>query len=361
MSLKWLLGFLPVALVLKAMGANPIVVFATSALAIVPLAGLMGDATEALAKFLGPTLGGLLNASLGNAPEIIIGLFALQKGLISVVKSSLTGSILGNLLLGLGLSMMAGGVRYRSQKFDPEVARLNGGLLTLAAFGLMIPAIYHLSPAAEQLYGRGISLEIAGLLFVVYLASLVFTLVTNKPIVGKAGVEAEREAIGAAPEETEADIVAWGRTKAVVILAAVTIGLAIMSEVLTGAIDPAASDLGLTPRFAGVFLLAVVGNAAEIFNAVRFARKNKMDLTIGVTVGASTQVALLVAPVLVFAGYFMGPKMDLIFSPFEMWAVVMAVYFTRNHIYDGTSNWLEGLMLVVIYIMLGIGFFYLPK
>jgi Ca2+:H+ antiporter len=221
--------------------------------------------------------------------------------------------------------------------------------------------IYGYSKLVGPGTSREISLEISVILFLVYLASLVFTLVTHRPVVGKAGVEAEKNETQAEPVAVEEEEkVGWGRNKALGILAAVAIGLAIMSEVLTGALDPAAESMGLTPRFAGVILLALVGNAAELFNAVRFARGDKMDLAIGITVGASTQVALLVAPVLVFAGYFMGQDMNLLFSSYEMWAVIMAVFITRTLIYDGESSWLEGLMLIGIYFMLGIGFFHLP-
>jgi Ca2+:H+ antiporter len=359
MRILWLLVFLPVALVLDWLGFNPILVFLSSALAIVPLAALMGDATEALAEYLGPTLGSLLNASLGNAPEIIISLFALHKGLIAIVKSSLTGAIVGNLLFGLGLSMIFGGAKFRTQKFDPHVAGMNAALLTLASFGLIIPAMYRMAHVAGRDPSEEVSLEISVVLFAVYVSSLVFTLVAHKPLVGKAGVKAEKEEAGSKEEEEEK--IGWGRGKALSILAAVAIALAIMSEVLTGALEPAADSLGVTRRFAGVFLLAMVGNAAELINAIRFARKDKMDLAIGITVGASTQVALLVAPILVFAGYFLGQKMDLLFSPYEMWAVVLTVYITRTQIYDGSSNWLEGVVLIGLYFMLGIGLFYLPE
>src|SRR5579883_3096164 len=386
MSSNWLLLFIPVAIVLDWVGANPILVFLASALAIVPLARLMGDATEALVESLGPTAGGLLNATLGNAPEIIIAVFALHRGLIHVVKASITGSIVGNLLFGLGASMFAGGLTVRYQTFDSRVAHMNGALLTLASFGLIVPATYRIGPLAGPHTGREISLEISVILFLIYLASLVFTLVTQKPVVGKAGVEADKENPGAAgsrgdelqgPGRTGVTLatattrsgresvageekVGWSRNKALGILAAVAIGLAIMSEILTGAIEPAATSMGLTPLFAGVFVLAPVGNGAELLNAVRFARKDKMDLSIGITVGASTQVALLVAPLLVFAGWFLGQDMNLLFSPYEMWAVIMAVFITRTLIYDGESSWLEGLMLIGIYFMLGFGFFHLP-
>jgi Ca2+:H+ antiporter len=360
LKLNWLLVFIPIAIALDVLKFNPILVFAMSALAIVPLAGLMGDATEALAEYLGPTLGALLNATLGNAPEIIISLFALNRGLIGIVKSSVTGSIIGNLLLGLGLSMFAGGLKVKTQRFDSHVARINGALLVLASFGLIIPAIYRMTPVAGADPSRHVSREIAVILFLVYVGSVVFTLITNKPVVGKAGVKAEKEEKGVLTEEVDEVEVGWSRNKALAILSVVTIALAIMSEVLTGAIEPAAESMGLTPLFAGVFLLAVVGNAAEMISAIRFARRDKMDLAIGITVGASTQVALLVAPVLVFAGIFLGQDMNLLFTRFEMWAVVLAVFITRTLIYDGESTWLEGLMLIAIFLMLGIGFFHLP-
>jgi Ca2+:H+ antiporter len=359
LRLNWLLIFIPIAIVLEWLNVNPIILFVVSALAIVPLAGLMGDATEALAEYLGPTLGGLLNATLGNAPEIIISVFALKRGLIGIVKSSLTGSIIGNLLLGLGLSMVAGGLKVKTQTFEPRVARINGALLVLAAFALIIPSIYRINPLGVDVASHHVSFEIAVILFLVYLSSLVFTLVTHKPVVGKAAVQAEKKEVGEAAPEDEAVEVGWSRNKALGILVAVTLALAFMSEILTGAVDPAAKSMGMTPLFAGVFLLATVGNAAELANAVRFARADKMDIAIGITVGASTQVALLVAPILVFAGIFLGQDMNFLFTKYEMWAVVLAVFITRTLIYDGESTWLEGLMLIAIYLMLGIGFFHL--
>ncbi len=358
MTLNWLLVFVPIGVGLDWVGANPTLVFLTSALAIVPLARLMGDATEALAAFLGPTVGALLNATLGNAPEIIISSFALHAGLVHIVKSSLTGSIIGNLLFGLGVAFFAGGTRLRRiQQFDPRAARVTTGLLTLASFGLIIPAATQFSSSAS----RSISREIAVVLFLVYLASLVAIFVGRKSVIGKEGIKANLKEEEERPDEVRDESgVSWSRNKAVAILAAVTVALAIMSEVLTGAIEPAAESLHLTPRFAGVFLLALVGNAAELFNAIRFARKDQMDLSIGITAGASTQVALLVAPVLVFLGMIMGQNMDLVFSPLELIAIVLAVYLTRNLTYDGESSWLEGLMLIAVYVMFGIGFFHHP-
>ncbi|MDR3636020.1 MAG: calcium/proton exchanger [Isosphaeraceae bacterium] len=359
MNPNWLLVFVPIGIGLDWFGANASLVFATSALAIVPLAALMGDATEALARFLGPTIGGLLNATLGNAPEIIISSFALRAGLVDIVKASLAGSILGNLLLGLGLSFLAGGIKLRrNQRFDTDAARTATALLTLATFGMIIPAVTQFNVSVS----RTISRECAVILFVVYLASLAAIFWNRKPLIGKEGVKADLKERERRPDEVRDEPEpGWSRNKALAVLAAVAIVLAIMSEVLTGSVRPAAAGLHLTPRFAGMFLLATVGNAAELFNAVRFARKDQMDLAIGVTVGASTQVGLLVAPVLVFVGMLMGQNMDLIFSPLELIAIVMAVYVARNLIYDGESSWLEGLILVAVYCMFGIGFLHRPE
>ena len=356
MSLNWLLAFVPIAIGLKWFGANPILVFAASALSIMPLAELMGSATEALSKTLGEAIGGLLNASLNNAPDIIIAGFALHKGLVPIVKASLTGSIVSNLLFGLGLAMFAGGLNHRTQSFNPNAAHIVGALMTLASFGLIIPAVFQFSAASD----REISREIAGILFLVYLASLAYTLLTSKAALGKDAVKAELKDSGARPDEVEEPGRGMNRNQAIGLLAVVTVALAVMSEVMSGAIEPAAKSLGLTPVFAGVFLLALVGNVPELYNAVVFARKDKMDLAIGVTVGASTQVALLVAPALVFLGWLFGQNLNLIFSHFELVAIILAVLVARILIFDGSSNWLKGLMLVALYLMLGVGFFYTP-
>jgi Ca2+:H+ antiporter len=358
-SLRWLLVFIPIGVALHWSGADPVLVFLCSALAIVPLAGLMGDATEALARYLGPTIGGLLNASLGNAPEIIISAFALRAGLVDMVKSSLTGSIIGNVLLGLGLSFFLGGVKHRrNQQFDPQSARMTSALLTLASFGLIIPAITRYSVSAS----RAISRECAAVLFVVYLGHLVAILSSRKPLIGKEGVKEVLKEKAERPDEVSEPLAdPMSRTRALVTLTLVTICLAVMSEVMTDAIKPAAANLHLSQGFAGVFLLALVGNAAEIINAVRFARNDQMDLAVGVTAGASAQVGLLVAPVLVFLGFVMGKNMDLIFTPLELIAIVMAIYLARNLTYDGESSWLEGLLLIGVYLLFGIAFMHQPN
>jgi len=354
MKTYYLFAFIPTALALYLASANPILIFICSALALIPLASLSQESTDSLASDLGPTWGGLLSASLGNAPEIIIGVSALRHGLVNVVKSSLVGSILGNLLLALGLSMFLGGLRNGTLQFNRRVAGMSSALLTLTAAGLIIPAVFH---HTSRPFSREISLEIAVVLFLVYLGSLAYTLTTRQPAIGKPAVEAEVAGM-AEPAQDEPQ---WSRRKALGVLAISTFVLAVMSEILTDALEPASRAMGLSATFSGVFLLALAGNVSETFGAVSFARARKMDLSFGVTVGASIQVALVVAPVLVFCGAFLNRPMDLIFGRFELVAVALAIVVTRPLIDDGQSTWLDGLMLIGVYVMLGIGFFNLPN
>jgi len=347
MGLNLLLLFIPIAVLLDWYGANPIVVFVSSALAIVPLAGLMGRATEQLSSYVGATIGGLMSASLGNAPELIICGFALKEGLVDVVKASITGSILGNTLFSLGLSMIIGGWGRERQRFNQTVAGMSGGLLLVAAVGLLIPAMFHFATGKE----RKVSMEIAVVLFVAYLLSLLFTLKTHRQLI-QPGPET--------PGAVESHEAPWSKQKAIALLAGVTLVIAIMSEILVGAIEPASASIGLTPIFAGVIFLALVGNVTEVISAVRFAKKDVMDLSFGIAVGASMQVALFVAPVLVFVGYLIGQPMDLHFTVFEIMAIVVAVAIVSRVTSDGECHWMEGVMLVAVYLMLGIGFFFLP-
>ena len=354
MGLNLLLIFIPISLVLDWYETSPILAFLTSGLAIVPLAGLMGRATESLSIYIGATLGGLLAATMGNAPELIISTFALKAGLYDVVKASITGSIVGNLLLGMGLAILLGGLRHERQKFNAISAGMSSGLLTLSGVGLMVPALFHFTSQQET----ELSTEIAIVLFLAYLLSLVFTLKPHRHLFRAV---AEVPAEGTAPPNTEEEEGAWSKNKAIGILAAVTIGIAFMSEILTGAIEPAAAGIGLTPIFAGVIFLAVFGNAAELMNSVRFARNNQMDLVMGIAVGASTQVVMFVAPMLVFVSYLLGPRpLDLLFVPFEIAAIVIAILVNGSLTKDGESHWMEGVMLLGVYLILGIGFFFLP-
>jgi len=350
LGLNLLFAFIPVALALEFLHADPTAVFLTSSLAIIPLAGLMGKATEHLTSHVGTGIGGLLNASLGNAAELIIALVALRAGLHDVVKASITGSILGNILLVLGAAMVAGGFRYQQQRFNRTAAGMGASLLLLAAIGLIVPALFHFTASAQGAkVERELSLEIAVILFIIYILNLVFSLKTHHHLFS-----------GDADVMHEAGEKSWSRQRSIWVLAGVTIAVAVMSEVLVGAIEPAAKQLGLTQVFVGVILVALVGNAAEHSTAVLVAMKNKMDLALGIAVGSSLQIALFVAPVLVFASYLFGQPLDLIFTPFEVASVAIAVLAVGYVSSDGESNWMEGVMLLGVYLILAIAFYFLP-
>ncbi|AAU90627.1 MULTISPECIES: calcium/proton exchanger [Methylococcus] len=347
-----LLVFVPVSIVLEWVHADPVWIFAASALAIVPLAGQMGKATEYLAEHLGSGLGGLLNASFGNAAELIIGFFALRAGLIDVVKASITGSIIGNILLVLGASVVVGGLKHETQYFNRTAAGLGVTLAALSAIALVVPAIFHLVVQGHpEPHERELSLEIALVLFVTYILSLVFTLRTHRHLyVGESSEETD-EALG---------VGAWSMRKSLLILLVATALVAWMSELLVGAVEHAAHDLGMTNVFIGVILVAIVGNAAEHSTAVMMAAKNHMDLAMNIAIGSSIQIALFVAPLLVFAGHVMGQPMDLVFSTFEVVAVAIAVAAVVLIAMDGESNWMEGVNLLAVYVILAIAFYFLP-
>jgi Ca2+:H+ antiporter len=333
---------------------SPTALFVCSALGIIPLAGWIGRATEALAVRVGEGLGGLLNATFGNAAELIIAGIALSKGLTDVVKASLTGSIIGNVLLVLGLSILFGGTKYKEQRFSGSAARTSIVSLSLAAIGLMIPTVFHLtahsspggwSPLVEQ----KLSLAIAVVLFLTYFCMLGFSLRTHKHLFQ--GSEEDGEEGGAQ----------WSRGKAITILLVATALVALLSEFLVGTIENVRDSIGLTEVFVGVIVVAIVGNAAEHSTAVVMAMKNKMDLTINIAIGSSLQIALFVAPVLVFLSYLFGRPMDLEFSVPEVLAVVASVYVLFQICEDGETNWIEGVQLLSVYLILGILFFYLPE
>lgn len=348
--LDYLLIFVPVTIALEVFRADPLLVFVSAGLAIIPLAGLLGRATEHLTTHVGAGIGALLNASLGNAAELIIALVALREGLHDVVKASLTGSIIGNILLVLGASMFAGGMKYERQKFNQTAAGMGASLLLLAAVGLIVPALFHFTAAERGItIERELSLTISFILFAIYSASLLFTLKTHRHLF--AGEAHNASDLGEQP---------WTRGVSITVLTVVTGLVALMSEMLVGALEPASHQLGLTQVFVGVILVAIVGNAAEHSTAVMVALKNKMDLAYGIAVGSSLQIALLVAPVLVFASYLFGTPLDLIFTPFEVAAVTISVLSVGFVAMDGESNWMEGVMLIGVYLMLAIAFFFLP-
>jgi Ca2+:H+ antiporter len=355
-----LLVFVPLAVAAHALHWDGMLVFLFSALAIVPLAGLMGEATETLAGRFGAGVGGLLNATFGNAAELIIAIAALQRGLYDVVKASLTGSIIGNVLLVLGLAVLTGGARRERQMFDRSAAAAGSTLLALAAIALVIPAMFHaaaehavrgerLTVTGEVAIEHGLSLAIASVLFVVYLLSLFFSLRTHRHLYAGQHPAAAEE--GPSPPLLRATLT----------LLLATAAVAWMSELLVGAVEAASHALGLTQVFVGVIIVAIVGNAAEHSTAVLMALRNKMDLSIHIAIGSSIQIALFVAPVLVFLSYAMprGP-MDLRFTPFEVLAVAIAVGVVNLVAQDGESNWLEGVLLLAVYLVLAIAFYFLP-
>jgi Ca2+:H+ antiporter len=352
-TLNLLLAFIPVAMVLEYfVHADPAYIFVTSALAIVPLAGLMGKATEYLADRLGAGLGGLLNASFGNAAELIIAGLALRAGLYDLVKASITGSIIGNVLLVFGLSVLVGGVRHPVQRFNRTAASLASTMLVLSCVSLVVPAIFYMVARDAVRFERELSLEIAVVLFVTYCLSLFFTLRTHRHLyVGGHGGE----------ESKPARERGWSSRVSGGVLVVSTALVALMSEFLVGATESTARSLGMSQVFVGVILVAIIGNAAEHSTAVLAALKDKMDLAIHVAAGSSVQIALFVAPVLVFLSYFVGPApMDLHFTTFEVLAVALTVGVMALISQDGESNWMEGVQLLAVYLILAMAFYFLP-
>jgi len=364
-GLNLLLIAFPVALAMRWLGADDLWLFIVSSIAIVPLAGLMGRATESLAVTLGTGIGGLLNATFGNAAELIIALMALRKGpqMYPLVKASITGSIIGNVLLILGLSMLVGGLKHSLQRFNRTAASMGATLLTLATVGLLMPTLYfHVFAAAQPLRPEQLatveflSEEIAGILAVVYVLSLVFMFVTHSNLFNGEPAHATRGE--AAHEEIH-----WSRRTALVVLLVATAGVAVVAEMLVGSVEAAAHELGMSQVFVGVIVVAIVGNAAEHSTAVLVALKNKMDLSVNVAVGSGIQIALFVAPVLVFSSMLMGHShpLDLHFTPMEIVAVTISIAVLALVAQDGESHWFEGVMLLAVYAILALAFYHLGE
>jgi Ca2+:H+ antiporter len=346
-----LLFFAPAAIIAEFMHAAPVLVFALSALAIIPLSGFLGKATEELSTYTGPTLGGLMNATLGNLAELIIAVLALRAGLVDLVKASITGSILGNLLLVLGAAQLAGGLRHKVQRFSVALAGLSISLLVVAVIGLVIPAVFLAThPDPTHLLTRRVSIGVAGLLIVGYALSLVYSMGTHRSVFGEGAVVAH-EAHG----KNDAR---WslGRSVTVLLLSAGSVGW--LSEILVGSTEAAIKGIGLSEVFVGIIVVPIIGNAAEHSSAVLMAMKNRMDLAVSIAVGSSAQVALLIAPVLVFVGLALGKPMDLAFNIFEVASVALAVAVATSVVRDAESNWLEGAFLLLVYGMLGVAFFF---
>lgn len=355
-----LLLFIPVSLASHFLGWGEAVTFITAGLAIIPLAALMGTATEEIAVVVGPNLGGLMNATFGNATELIIALVALNSGLIEVVKATVTGSIISNLLLVMGFSMLLGGLRFKEQEFQPTAARMNASSMNLAVIALLVPtAVQYTSSGIEEPIIQKLSIAVAIILILVYALTLVFSMKTHAYLydVGVAEMEADEGESEAEAEEHEEqpNVLLWSG-----VLLGVTLLVALESEFLVDSLESATDSLGLTALFTGVILLPIIGNAAEHATAVTVAMKDKMDLSVSVAVGSSLQIALFVAPVLVLAGWFLGQPMDLDFNPFELVAVMVAVLVANSVSSDGKSNWLEGGLLLATYMVLGFAFYFHP-
>ena len=341
--LSWLLFVaVPAAIWLSQTGADPVLIFAVACLAVLPLAGLMGTATEHLADRSGPMLGGLLNASFGNAAELLIALAALRSGYVDLVKASITGSILGNLLLILGLSLVAGGSRRSLLSFNRTNAGMGSAMLALAVAGLLFPAMFHAAhPTALVGVELRLSEAVATVLAVTYGFSLLFVLRTHKPLFGGGG----HGGLG---------VPTWSAGKAFGLLALATVGVAVMSEILVHQVGAVTSTLGLSQVFLGLIIIPIIGNAAEHATAIVVARKGQTELALQIALGSSTQVALLVAPILVFAGAFLGVAgMNLVFSSFEIVALGMAVIVSAFITLDGESHWFEGVQLLALYALIG--------
>ncbi|MFH2106331.1 MAG: calcium/proton exchanger [Candidatus Micrarchaeota archaeon] len=341
-----LLVFIPITLILGFfVTQDPLILFVSSVLAIVPLAAKMGEATEELGKHYGGHIGGLLNATFGNSAELIIALIAINSGLIDLVKASLTGAIIGNLLFVLGFSMLVAGFKYKEQKVSQSLAGMNSTMLLIAFMCIMIPSVFHLFPGHTLTKEYNFSIIVSILLLLVYVASLGFSLITHKHLF---------------MAEHKKEKPKWSKRKAMSMLALATIALVLMSEVLVGQVEQVAKNFGLSEIFIGAVIIAIIGNAAEHLAAIFFALKNDIDVAINITVGSSLQIAMFVAPVCVLVGeLLMNQPMDLVFTPLEIIAVFSSVLIVNEISNDGKFNWFEGLQLIVMYAIIAALFFFI--
>ena len=345
--MRWMLICVPAAFALQWMDANPVLVFCMALAAVIPLVDVMGSSTEGIAAKLGPTIGGLLNSSLNNLPEFIIGAVALANGRSAVVKASLTGSILVNLLVGLGASMFIGGIKFGPQRFDKRNLQVSGSMLLMCAFCFVVPAVFRIGTPEGT---RDLSTEIAVVLLVVYVLN-VFVTIFGSSSQGMSSDAAEEGGEEGPPAPMWRSLVVLG-------VAAVVLGL--VSDILSEALEPTAARLGLSNTFSGIVLLGGVGGIGEVLTAIRFARAGRSELVLGVTVGSTIQMVLLIAPLLVLSGLALGQPMNLAFTSFEVVAIVLASLVARELIEDGRSNWLEGVLLLTMYLILAFGFYHLP-
>ncbi len=342
---------IPLAILADIAAWGDVWVFALAALGVIPMAHYIGQSTEALAAYTGPRMGGLLNATLGNAAELIITIFAIREGLLELVKASITGSILGNLLLVLGMSMVVGGIRFGWQKFDQKQASNNAILLSLAVIALVIPSLLsHYIGPEESIEVETLSLGVAGIMILLYALGLVFNLSSRRAV--SAPLDHRAETKSHEPE--------WSIRTALIILGVSTVMVAYLSELLVGAVEPVVFSLGISEFFLGIILIPLIGNVAEHLVAVQVAGQNKMDLSVEISLASSLQIALFVAPLLVFISLPMGNPLTLIFNQIEIIALIAGVFISALVSMDGESNWLEGIGLLAVYGILALTFFLLP-
>lgn len=343
---EWTLLAIPASLAAAWTHQSPTVVFVLAAAAIIPLAGYMGEATEHLASHSGPAVGGFLNATFGNAAELIIAIVALRAGLSELVKASIMGSILGNLLLILGLSVLAAALRQPIAKFNRTAAGMSASMLALAVLALTIPALFHgLHPEASLAEELHLSEAVAFILVVTYFLSLLFSLKTH------------RRLFGGEPHPVTGPV--WSVRASVAVLALATVGVAVESEILVEAVEPVSQSMGLSHTFLGLIVIPIVGNAAEHSAAVMVARKGKLDLAIQIALGSSTQIALLVAPLLILAGVVLAQPMDLVFEPFQVILLGLATAVVAMITLDGETHWFEGVQLLAVYAMIAVAVFFI--
>lgn len=341
--LNYLLIFIPISIICELLHLSPTLMFILAALAIVPLAGLMGEATEEISFYSGPKIGGFLNATFGNATELIISIFALKAGLFDVVKASIAGSVIGNILLVLGASMFVGGIHHKVQRFSKQVVELSSSMLLFAVIGLSIPAIFTHTVNTELLNTKyeALSIAVAFVMFVIYLLSLYFSFFTHKDI-----YSVDHEGEGKST---------WSLKKAIFVLIVATILIAIESEFLVSAVEPMTENIGLSKFFVGIILIPIIGNAAEHSTAVIMALKNQMDVAVEIAIGSSLQIILFVSPILIFLSLLFKP-MSIIFNEFELIALIVSVFIANRVANDGESNWLEGVQLLAVYIIIAVSF-----
>jgi Ca2+:H+ antiporter len=378
--LYFLVIFAPVALVLEFSHSEPLLIFIFAAIALIPLAKLIGDSTEHLAIHSGTTIASLLNVTFGNAAEIIIGIVALSAGLINLVKASIIGSVIGNILLIFGLSLVVGGLKQKEQFFNKENTGYQSSMLFLAVIGLAVPTILsitvlnpmtHINLVEEQRNIQFISDVLAFVLLGVYIASIIFTFVTHKHLFAiptmereeaneqRGEIEGNKAYKGIDNQRQHSDDSHWSKKKSILLLAAGVIGVVLVSEVLVSSVEVTIKKFGFGEMFVGAIIVGIVGNAAEHSSAIMLARRGKFDLSIGIAAGSGTQVAIFVVPILVIAGIVLNRPFNLVFTIYELAVVFLAALILNFIAHDGKSNWFEGIMLTAVYIMIAVGFFFI--